>query len=287
MKKEVWKFKQSHLDLYDQYSKPHNFKLGFLSSYGEYLSELRKSKGKLEPFDPTATYVHPKHRVYIIRVDKNEHQKFQHKHSSRGPSDKYLTTESELTEESSEDEEDDDDYKGQKVRQQKARAAKKSSKKLRQTHLPFSPRKTRLGGRQRQIVSAGEESESEPQVRRRSGRNKAAGVRYDDDYQMDVLDGSDDAPVSTRTKKAKKKFKKRGPKPAYGIIRTVEDLDESDDEFGPLRAHRDFCEKCKDPPAHILMVQAKRKRGKKRAKQDEDEESDGERASKLGGWVRW
>ncbi|KLO20752.1 hypothetical protein SCHPADRAFT_816295 [Schizopora paradoxa] len=161
---------------------------------------------------------------------------------------------------------------------------------MRQTQLPFSPKKTRLGGRKHKPLRIEEdESDSEPRIQRRSGRNRGAGVRYDEDYQEDELDESDGSRiVATSHKKAKKKIKKRGPKPAYGTIRDVEDLDNSDDESAPLRAHRDFCEKCKEPPSHILMVQAKRKRGRKKAKrdEDEDEESDGERASKLGGWVR-
>lgn len=238
----------------------------------------------------------PQHRVTInIVVSKDEHQKFQHKHSSRGPSDdKYLTTESENSDaESSDDEVDGDDYGGDTitVRQQKPRAAK-NSKKMRQTQLPFSPKKTRLRGRPRKAIPMEEEEfDNEQDTRRRSSRNKAEGgrVRYDADYQEgEESDDSDDAPATARTqKKPKKKYKKRGPRPAYGTIRDVQDLDDSDDDSAPLRAHRDFCEKCKDPPAHILMVQAKRKRGKKRSNQDEDEESDGERASKLGGWVRW
>ncbi len=230
----------------------------------------------------------------MIKVAKDEHEKFQHKHVSRGPSsDKYHTTESENSDaESSDDEGDEDeDYKGHSLRQQMPRAAR-SSKKLRQTHLPFSPKQTRLRGHQRKpIPLEEEESEGERVDLRRSGRNKvvAGRVRYDEDYREDNVDDSDDAPVTARAqKKVKKKLKKRGPRPAYGTIRDVEDLNDSDDDSAPLRAHRDFCEKCKDPPAHVLIVQARRKRGKKRSKQeDEDEESDGERASKLGGWVRW
>ena len=237
--------------------------------------------------------MHPKSRVYTIKIGKEDHKKFLRKRgtSSREPSDKYLTTESEPSDgDDSDDDEakNDEDYDSRQTRTQKSRAAKtRGSGNMRQTQLPFSPKKTRSGGRKRKPILSEDESDSEPRIQRRSGRNKGAAIRYDEDYEEDELDESDYQSAGKSRKKAKKVFKKRGPKPAYGTVRSIEDLDNSDDESAPLRAHRDFCEKCKEPPAHILMTQAKRKRGRKKAKEDEDEESDGERASKLGGWVRW
>jgi len=91
---------------------------------------------------------------------------------------------------------------------------------------------------------------------------------------------------------------KRPPRtvqPAYGIVREVEQMYDSDDETAPLRAHRNTCEKCGRPPAHVLLSgwTRKSKKGKKtrsRSGSDADllESSDGEATfERLGGWVRW
>jgi hypothetical protein len=51
---------------------------------------------------------------------------------------------------------------------------------------------------------------------------------------------------------------KRPPRtvqPAYGIVREVEQMYDSDDETAPLRAHRDTCEKCgRAPPTSCSQV---------------------------------
>ena len=91
---------------------------------------------------------------------------------------------------------------------------------------------------------------------------------------------------------------KRPPRtvqPAYGIVREVEQMYDSDDETAPLRTHRDTCEKCGRAPAHVLLSgwTRKSKKGKKRRSRsgpDADllESSDGEATfERLGGWVRW
>jgi hypothetical protein len=91
---------------------------------------------------------------------------------------------------------------------------------------------------------------------------------------------------------------KRPPRtvqPAYGIVREVEQIYDSDDETAPLRAHRDTCEKCGRAAAHVLLSgwTRKSKKGKKkrsRSGSDADllESSDGEATfERLGGWVRW
>lgn len=109
-------------------------------------------------------------------------------------------------------------------------------------------------------------------------------------------EGSEETSGSSR-QILKKMTTYRAPiKPEYGVIRSIEDLDcdsGSESEF-PLKAHRDFCEKCRRQPTHILVDAYKRRLNSKRKKrkrlsQDESEESedDLEKLSSLGGWVRW
>ncbi len=91
---------------------------------------------------------------------------------------------------------------------------------------------------------------------------------------------------------------KRPPRtvqPAYGIVREVEQMYDSDDETAPLRAHHDTCEKCGRAAAHVLLSgwTRKSKKGRKKwSRNDIDadllESSDGEATfERLGGWVRW
>lgn len=233
-------------------------------------------------FDPSSTRIHPKHRVQLVinfpkrkpAISKSE----------------YVSESSEETAEGS-DSEDEDAY----VRRGTRASKRQANKHVRA--LPFSPKRTRErnGGRTNPISVANSDSESEDEDEeerptRRSTRatnKKVYAGNADSDFEDD-LEESSDYDENRSGRKQKKIIKRRGPKPAYGRIRRVEDLYDSDPETAALRAHRDECEKCHRAPAHILL----KKRGKKkprRRKRDDDSlsESDGDTFNKLGGWVRW
>lgn len=154
-------------------------------------------------------------------------------------------------------------------------APRRSNRRLVQSTLPFSPSKIR-GAPTRQ-----------------STRNRRTVA--DDNYATE--DEDEDEPMSedwTPTKKkATKPRRKRTARPAYGFVRSTEDLDASDSDTAPLRAHRQTCEKCLKGPSHVLMVAARKKknRGKKKRRGPdadlmESSADEVEKTEKLGGWVR-
>ena len=134
-------------------------------------------------------------------------------------------------------------------------------------------------------------SESEPEVRRsgRIGTQKNYNEQMDVDYEVNEESDDDvmeiDSDGSYGRKKAKMPRKRKGPKPAYGRIRRMEDLDVSE---SALLNHRDTCEKCHRPASSLLLQKLKSRKGSKRKKaQDDFSENDEDFFNNLGGWVRW
>jgi chromodomain-helicase-DNA-binding protein 4 len=129
----------------------------------------------------------------------------------------------------------------------------------------------------------------------RNKRATRASARQRDPTFVDLAsqdDSEDELPTFTGIRI---KRPPRTVQPAYGIVREVEQMYDSDDETAPLRTHRDTCEKCGRAPAHVLLSgwTRKSKKGKKRwsrSNTDADllQSSDGEATfERLGGWVRW
>lgn len=245
------------------------------------VTENRQKNGKLPSFDPSSTRIHPAHRV-SLRLNVRSRASNKGKiavHSEQGD---YSEGSAATSEESPDDE--DEDYKSSKPRRStRSRKAKKDSKKTR--NLPYSPTKTKNSRWTRTIES--ESDEDSDDGKRRSSRNKTRknyALAEASDYMYE--DESGDSSVEEINPPVKKKSrpqKRRGPKPEYGVVRDVGDFDDA--EPGPLR-HRDECERCHRPPAHILMQQPTKKKRKKRDSDFESSDED-EAAQRLGGWVRW
>lgn len=135
-------------------------------------------------------------------------------------------------------------------------------------------------------------SESEEDVVRRSGRtgtrkNYKMDVDYEfrDESEDDAIEIDSDASFEGKGKRSTKPRKRRAPKPAYGRIRDMDDLDDFE---SPLVKHRDECEKCNRPAASLLLQKLKSQSGRKKKKKDDDfSENDDDFFNNLGGWVRW
>ncbi|KAI5124175.1 hypothetical protein M0805_000981 [Coniferiporia weirii] len=110
-----------------------------------------------------------------------------------------------------------------------------------------------------------------------------SGDGSDSEDDFEVTGGSDDEDYGQPSRKAKRIKKKYGPKPAYGRIRNIEELYDSDPETASLREHRDKCERCHRAPAHILLKKTRRKNQKDK---EDITEHGGESYKSLGGWVR-
>lgn len=197
--------------------------------------------------------------------------------SSESSGDEYTSEGSEESDQLEESESDFDEFVPTRVRQLRST-----------TRLPFSPAKAPVKRRIRRRVQSSD-SEDEIVTTRRSTRStrNTKSYRDDDEYEDEGPNESDDGPSVPKKKKARTK----ASRPAYGHFREVVDLeldDQSDDETLPLRAHRGECEKCRQPPSHILLKKLDR-RHKKRKSSGSDEEDEEERDSleSLGGWVRW
>lgn len=141
-----------------------------------------------------------------------------------------------------------------------------------------------------------EESDSDEGLRR-SGRNvsrkdyrmdvdfEVNDESDDDDEILELESGSDES--QARGSKARPKARhRRAPKPAYGRIRSMEDLEDSDSETEPLKRHRNECEKCHRAASLVLVKKLKSRRKKKKTDGDFSE-NDEEFYNNLGGWVRW
>ncbi|KAG9001163.1 hypothetical protein FRB93_012245 [Tulasnella sp. JGI-2019a] len=273
----IFYYARMRTGLYKKFSK--GFFIENEDRFGNLVEEYLDAKDSesLEPFDPSSRRVIPSDRMRPEEFQqlKNAKMSARSTRQSERESTSAAGT-SELTEDDSKSESDDDEFDDMMVR--------KGTRTTSRNKLPFSPKRTR-------VVAA-----------RSSTRNKGAAVIYkyksgeetDEDY--DMLNSDDeyvDRPLSTK-KGPKAPRIRRAARPEYGFVRSTDDLDDSDSEGNPLMAHRNTCEKCLRPPAHIIMVKVKRKgqKGKQKRKgrgSDADlQESDDEvtATGKLGGWLR-
>ncbi|KAJ7487418.1 SNF2 family DNA-dependent ATPase [Mycena galericulata] len=262
----------------------------------------KKTAGELAEFDASAHYVHPKSRVRRdTDVGKKGAKLDISSNGSVPPSsdiDEVPDSEAELDDEDGDDNDEYGEDEGDSPI--KVRRSTRSTKLLRQ-NLPFSPKKTR--SQKIILLDSDEEDDADGSAnvpsRRSTRTRKAFKVKlderayYESDQEDDDSEGYDSAP---RPKKLMKAARKKGARPAYGHVRVVADLDydpNSDEETAPLRAHREFCEKCHEEPAHVQLERVqKRPKGKGRKKRktsDDDLEESGDEVeliTKRGGWVR-
>ncbi|KAI6104072.1 SNF2 family DNA-dependent ATPase [Pisolithus croceorrhizus] len=242
----------------------------FKAQYGDLVTEYERSKleGSLEAFDPSSSAVHKESRIkHIVTING-------HSVTSRtffGNKPQFSGSElSPLTDIEDSDLDDDDfsepTYGGPTTR---------STKLLKQSKLPFSPKKLRVRPlRSSQTVSDSEDelggygdTEVEMIPTRRSTRAKKADYLEGSGHRSTKLDAS---------KKPKR--------------RTILDFDPYDDEVtASLRAHRGVCEKCHRGPAHELLRaadEAQKGSSVGGAAMLTLEENEEEQIQNIGGWVR-
>ncbi|TFK77267.1 hypothetical protein BDN72DRAFT_35406 [Pluteus cervinus] len=220
--------------------------------------KLRKAEGSLEEFNPSASYVHPLSRVKIkLKISKGR--------ASSNPRD-----DSDFEDEES-GEEEDESY-GLETRSAKAG---RSDRKLRSRF-------------DTEDVESDGDSHGGHRRSTRATRLKRKASQRSDGADSDEYSNS----VPTQ-KKQKRTYRKRTVKAEYGIIRSMDDLDDESgsDAEGALKRHREFCEKCHRSPANELVASFEKKskkkgRKKKRDEFDENSEDERERLEELGGWVR-
>lgn len=242
---------------------------------------LAKAKvtGTLPGFDPQTTQIHPKHRIRLTinlpPPTKTGPPRGVPKTSKLKGRSKAIVIEDSSETGGSESASEDDygeqsDWSGRgKEKRKFARPTRQSNRNVTTTNYrepSLSPVKTRTSGRLRQSARETEDEEE-----------RHDEVEHDSDGGEEVA------------KPEKKRIRGRLSRPAYGNIRLIADLseNESDDDY-PLKVHRDACDKCQEPPAHISLnkyyAKLKRKRHGRKVAPDEEEE---ERLRSLGGWVRW
>lgn len=182
--------------------------------------------------------------------------------------------------EASDDLEDGDYDVLQTSRRRSSRIVKQTTSKQRK--LPFSPKKTR--SKRYYVSDSGSESEG---AKRRSSRfREKKNYTVDEGSDFEDPDSSEFDGSPGPSRKRPRILLRKGPKPAYGLIRNIDDYYEPDPLTAALRAHRENCERCHREPAHILLKKPIRKK-KKRKNDDDLEENDEETFTRLGGWVRW
>ncbi|OBZ79352.1 Chromatin remodeling factor mit1 [Grifola frondosa] len=237
----------------------------FESNHPDLVKEYRQCKadGTLDPFDPSAHYIHPESRIKVVL--KISRQTARKKPSRKKPA---LFDPNQETEH--------------------ANSCAGANKKLAHD-LPFSPNKRRSGRRLAVPSSDGEDevgTDSDivevSQPTRKSGRVRQSArqnlddANYEDDTFAEESDGYMEASLKSKLIKKKKIVRGKASRPA-------------DEETAVLRAHRHICEKCHRPPAHVLLSKPKKGRKKKRGKSNEDDfedDSDDEtRFQALGGWL--
>lgn len=276
------------------------------------LEERKKDEGTLQPFDPSASYVHPLSRITMIINFSKRYGTSVSVSSARSVSSVEVVPDSQEEDESqdsdsvdSEDDDNDDAYDETDMLAAPRRSGR--STKYNQV-LPFSPKKTR--SRRILIIDSDQQhTDSDSSEVRRPSRPTTRSKRavkvnldaktYSDDLESEAetSDDYDSRQLSKpKGKKPKKVVRPKAARPAYGHFRSIADLDYdySDDESMPIGEHRDICEKCHTGPAHKLIeaLKKKSKRSKKKKRKTSDaelEESDdeNERLTALGGWVRW
>ncbi|KAA1471579.1 hypothetical protein DENSPDRAFT_799677 [Dentipellis sp. KUC8613] len=269
----------------------------------------KKNKGKLAPFDPSATYVHPSSRIrFSLNIGQLKRRAKSRKKSVESDGDEQWEGHSSEDDDEVEDFIDDDTPQPPR---RNTRGAANSSKAAKSSQaLPFSPKRTRGHGRKVITVSDDSEAEAESPAERAAGTRRSTRTRKavqrgggdDEGYEESGSDEDSDEYQQSGRKKGKGgptvKRRAKTSNPAYGHIRSIEDFEyhprDVDDPYTkPLRAHRGICEKCHTQPAHILLAK-EQKRGRKgkgrkrKVDEDEDEEEEDEmqKLESLGGWVR-
>lgn len=294
----------------------------FQAEYADLVEEYdqKKDNGELEEFDPSSSAVHEDSRIRtIITIDMVNGVA----RSTRAREyTSSLASLSDLTEPSESDQQEDDQSEDEYRQEQSMPTRKANSRPVRaaaakgkgmsrattQIKLPFSPKKLRSRRVHRYMSEsedelAGYEQEDVIDVipaRRSTRERKNARTNLAEDYIEEASDSESNDESYMATYKRAGKFKsaaktqrrlKRGPvsRPAYGIFRSVADLDfdayEEDTEL--LRVHRDICEKCHKAPAHVQLE--KPKKGRKKIQKEDDygfEENEDDLIQSLGGWVR-
>ncbi|KAI0347824.1 hypothetical protein BDW22DRAFT_1349889 [Trametopsis cervina] len=259
--------------------------------------EQKKADDELQPFDPSASYVHPKSRIpHNIRRSESSSRSA---HMSEIELDELAITSS--TPEIDELDEDEDAYEMDSdevlnVRRSTRGTARTGGKQL---PLPFSPRKARVRKTTNYSAYLDENDDEDDDVSavrhssrlRRSGRTRRKSTLSDDEEFNGQSEESDGYGETPKPKKKKRLPRNKTFRPAYGHVRPVNALDyDSDEETAVLRAHRGDCAKCNGLPSHVQKEKLRKKAPKKRrARREEDEfeeqEDDDERITKLGGWV--
>ncbi|KAG1757761.1 SNF2 family N-terminal domain-containing protein [Suillus lakei] len=298
----------------------------FQAEYADLVEEYdhKKGAGELGEFDPSSSAVHEDSRIRtIITIDMVNGVA---RSSSGWGYTSSLASLSDLTEPSESDQQEDDYRSEDEYRQNQSMPTRKANSRpvraaaakgkstsratTTQTKLPFSPQKLRSRHVRRYMTEsedelAGYEQEDIIDVipaRRSARERKSARTNLAEDYVDEPGDSDSEsdgesymetskrAGKSTAATKTQKRLK-RGPvsRPAYGIFRSVADLEfdvyEEDTEL--LRAHRDICEKCHKAPAHVQLE--KPKKGRKKIRKEDDygfEENEDDLIQSLGGWVR-
>lgn len=258
-------------------------------------AEEAKQAGSLDPFDPSATYVHIKSRIRLsLHLKRAAPKKSRLKSSS--PDELAASYRS------------DSDVPSSRTHGRKGTRGDK--KATRQLKLPFSPKKTRPQGRA--VVAPASDEDSDGDVREisapprrstrakrstRSNLNDAAFVADSEENSDDESSDSGEEEYGGKRRSSKrvvkKPKKKKGTRAEYGRFRPIADMEldeEVDEESAVLRIHRRTCEKCHTLPTHQALVEARKKKPGRRKKKGSDEESSEdeiERLEALGGWVRW
>ena len=234
----------------------------------------KKREGLLPRFDPSSRRIRPKDRIGLVI-------NFQRRKPAR---DEDYVSDSDTSEET----DTGSDFEGAYVRRG-TRASKRQAGKLVRA-LPFSPRTARR--RKRGDYSDSEEEwvsemEDERPTRRSSRATKKRSYATGGDTDLEEEQESSEHDDDGSRREHKKVVKRRGPKPAYGRIRRIEENYDSDPETTPLRAHRNECEKCHRAPAHILLRRLKKGKGRRKRVDDDLSEDEESFYYRLGGWVRW
>jgi hypothetical protein len=216
--------------------------------------------------------------------------------SSLSDDESELVSSSEGEDEFDEDDNIEYDDNGSSIKRPTRRGTRNNDKISEQ--LPFSPKKTR-----RVILTVTDDEEDGTGATRRTTRSRQLRLKLtrvlhkeDEDYgesEIEIFSEDEYRPGTRRRRPGKDKsktFKPKGPKPQYGIIRPIEDIDLdyfSDDEDRALRAHRMNCEKCHSEPANVQLSAWKKRKGRKKKQGSDEEEDEEERIERLGGWVQW
>lgn len=258
--------------------------------------ERKKKTGTLEPFDPSASYVHFNHRIKMpTNTDRRTEKRS--RPARKVVTDRNNAYESEVPDSDEEQKEEDSDaYSDESEDQSRRKSSRLTNhrKTIEASEPSFNSRNTRSrAGPRSNVRYTSEESTSEdgPSQATRGTRSRAAARNAQS--RMAVYDDDDDdyeEEEEVSYKKGKKKVVPKKPRPTYGLIRGIEDLDDSDTETPFVRAHRNVCEKCHKEPAHILLNKFRKRKGRKKVRKTNEQnitEDEMESIQNLGGWVHW